>query len=64
MAKHYYYNVDTLEAELRDFEQRFGLTSQAFYEAYQAGIALGDASGHDRFIWADIFREVRRMRHT
>lgn len=57
-----YYTAETLEAELREFEQRFGLSSADFYELYVHNDPPASVPGHDRFVWTDLYREVCRMR--
>lgn len=57
-----YYTVATLEAELQEFEQRFGLPSAAVRAAYEAEVLPDGMTEHDRLVWADLFREFCRMR--
>lgn len=53
-----YYNAATLRADLAGFERRYGMTSAEFF-AYR-GIPES-VDGHDAFVWADLYREWRRL---
>jgi hypothetical protein len=57
-----YYDASSLESVLGAFEERYGLTSEAFYEAHVAGEPLDEISGFHRHAWASFYRNVRRLR--
>ncbi len=49
-------NLERVEAELADFEQRYGLTSQEFWTQYQAGQIADDAD----FVEWNVFCKMRQ----
>lgn len=57
-----YYNAASLERDLRAFEECYGLTSDAFYRAHEKCKAPTRVSMFDRVVWADLYREYRRLR--
>lgn len=57
-----YYTADTLEAELREFEQRFGVRSDEFYVAAMRDEAPESVDPFDRFLWLQTYRDACRLR--
>jgi hypothetical protein len=57
-----YYTAETLEAELRRYEQRFGLDSAAFFAAHTRGEAPEEIDPFDRTVWAQFYRQACRLR--
>lgn len=57
-----YYDGDSLSRALVSFEERYGLNSDAFYEAYvQDGEAIAHVPGFQRHVWASFYRDARRL---
>ncbi len=59
-----YYNRAALDRILRSLEEHFGIASADFYEAYledHDSPILKDVSLWDRHVWADMYRESRRL---
>jgi len=54
--RRYRQRLEHYEDELRQFEQRYGLDSDVFYQRFEAG-ELGDAT--DYFEWASLY-ELRQ----
>jgi hypothetical protein len=59
-----YYTADTLEHELHELEERYGMASQEFFEVYCASDVPPGIPGPDGFRWADTFTELCRLRAT
>jgi hypothetical protein len=57
-----FYDASSLEHVLGGFEERYGLTSAAFYEAHLADAPLEHISGFHRHTWASFYRNVLRLR--
>lgn len=56
-----YYNASTLERDLLAFEDRYSMTSLAFYEAHKRGKVPESVSPFDRVVWSDTYGEHRRL---
>lgn len=56
-----YYTVETLEAELRSYEERYGMPSRDFYEKYVSCPVEG-VSGFESSVWAAAYEDVLRLR--
>ena len=54
---------DDMREELREFEQRYGMTSDEFVARYEAG-DIGDSADNEKeadfIIWASTFEYLRR----
>lgn len=57
-----YYNAETLEGELAEFECRYGMPSADFFEAHLAGSDPDEVDVFDRVVWADLYGVVCRLR--
>ncbi len=57
-----YYDANSLGRVLVSFEERYGMSSDAFYEAHLADERLEHVSGFHRHTWASFYRDVLRMR--
>lgn len=57
-----YYTPQQLAGELADFERRFGVSSEAFVEAYERGESTVAISHFDAFTWATTYGELRLIR--
>lgn len=58
------YNGPGIDRSLEALEQHFGMSSADFYEAYLTdddSPALKAVSLFDRHVWADLYRESRRL---
>lgn len=57
-----YYDSDSLEAILRWFEERHGVSSDDFYEAHLADKDLPEGlTGFNRHAWASFYRDAKRL---
>lgn len=57
------HDIQSLEAELRGYEQRFGMTSEAFYAGYCAGEEPPDDSWvRDWTAWASGYQLLLQRR--
>ena len=57
-----YYDADSLSRTLADFEGRYRLSSEKFYELYLADDdAIAHVPGFHRQVWASFHRDVRRL---
>jgi len=57
-----YYDADSIDCLLRWFEDEYGMSSDAFYDAHLANGALpGALSRFERHTWASFYREAKRM---
>ena len=56
-----HYDTATLSAELRSYEQRSGLSTEALVERYRSGSAPDGISGFDAFEWAATSIELARL---
>jgi len=57
-----YYTAESLEAELRSYEERFGLSSDEFIAKYRTGGIPTTMPYVDGFVWADTYAELCRLR--
>jgi hypothetical protein len=57
-----YYTAESLERELRVFEDRYGIGSQEFYETYRTNEVPPEIPGFEGFVWADTYSELCRLR--
>jgi hypothetical protein len=57
-----YYSSESLEREVREFEERYGLRSEEFVAGRQAGTLPPGLSGFDAFTWAAVYEESCRLR--
>jgi hypothetical protein len=62
MMEKRYYSIESLEGELREFEERYGLRSDDFYRAYLDGTEPSHVETFDRVVWADLYRTLCRLR--
>jgi hypothetical protein len=56
------YSIDSLARDLREFEGRYGMASDDFYETYRTDEVPADIPGFEGFIWADAYQELCRLR--
>jgi hypothetical protein len=57
-----YYDADSIEPVLRWFENRYGISSEEFYEAHVAESPLPDGlEGFHRHCWASFYREAKDL---
>src|SRR5438105_959423 len=56
------YDADSLQRELAVLEDRYGMSSAAFYAARERCETPADVSPFDRVVWADTYREAARLR--
>lgn len=55
-----YYDAQSLARALSTFEERFGLSSEKFYEAYVSdGEGLAGIPGFQQRVWASFHRDAR-----
>lgn len=57
-----HYTVAMLERELRDLEERYGMSSEAFFEIYRVFEVPSNMPGREGFRWADTYSELCRLR--
>jgi hypothetical protein len=57
-----YYSIESLELALRGFEERFGMSSDRFFEIYQSDEVPAEIPGFEGFVWADTYQELCRLR--
>jgi hypothetical protein len=64
MKTKHVYTAASLEHVLGLFEERFGLSTLEFYEAYESGNVerFEHIPRFHRHVWASFYRDVRRMR--
>jgi hypothetical protein len=55
---------DSLESQLHDFEQEFGLKSVDFFRLYKVGDAPEGVPPHERVVWADTCLRWHRIAST
>lgn len=55
-----YYNAESLDRAIREFEREYGMTTAAFYESYSAGNVL-DIPCFAQHVWASFYEDVLRM---
>ncbi len=57
-----YYDLASLSKALGLMEERYGLSSDDFYEAHKIdGPAVAEIPGFHRHLWASLYLDVRRM---
>jgi len=57
-----YYDLSSLSKSLSLFEERYGLSSEGFYEAHKTDSpAVAKIPGFHRHLWASLYLDVRRM---
>jgi hypothetical protein len=56
-----YYSIESLEGELREFEDRFGMSSDRFFETYRTDEVPAEVPGFEGFVWADTYQELCRL---
>lgn len=57
-----FYNADSLSRALAALEERWGISSDEFYEAHRADAdAVAPIPGFTRHVWASIYLDVRRL---
>lgn len=56
------YSIESLEGDLREFEDRFGMSSERFFDAYRTDEVPASIPGFQGFIWADKYQETCRLR--
>jgi len=52
-------DLHAAELELQNYEKKYSLRSEFFYDYYQAGVVEDDGSNSDFHAWAGIF-EIKR----
>lgn len=57
-----YYTVDSLDAEVRAFEERYGMASEAVVIACAADRVPPGVSYFDAAVWVDAYEEAARLR--
>ncbi len=57
-----YYTAQSLEAELRAFETRFGIGSEDFISLYRSDGVPDWMPYFEGFVWADTYTELCRLR--
>ena len=61
MMTRYFYNGASLEHVLGVLEERYGLSSEDFYEAHVAGAPLEHIPRFHQHVWASFYREARTI---
>jgi hypothetical protein len=61
MMEKRYYTVDSLEARLRAYEARYGVSTERLLAAYRAGSHPEGVPGFDAFEWAATSAEMARL---
>jgi hypothetical protein len=56
------YSIESLEGDLREFEARFGMSSERFFDAYRTDEVPVGIPGFEGFVWADKYQEACRLR--
>jgi hypothetical protein len=56
-----YYTAETLALELREYEEQYGMPSDAFLEIYRSSELPPEIHGPDGFRWADTIGELCRL---
>lgn len=57
-----YYDLNSLSKALELLEERYGISSEEFYESHKAdGQAVAEIPGFHRHLWASFYQDVRRM---
>jgi hypothetical protein len=57
-----YYSIESLEAELSAFEERYGLTSEELLVSYRADEVPSHIPSFEAFVWADTYLELGRLK--
>jgi hypothetical protein len=57
-----YYDADSLENGLREFERAYGLDSDALYDLYVANDLPPELPRFQALVWASFVEDVRRLR--
>lgn len=57
-----YLTTQSLEDELRRLEERYGLRTAQFLEAYRQGQVPSRIPGFESFVWAATYRQLGRVR--
>lgn len=56
------YTAESLEGELREYEDRYGMASSDFFAAYRASGVPERVPYFESFVWADTYEELCRLR--
>lgn len=60
-----YYNAYTLRLELDEFERRYGMTSEEHLRLRYGGTGgTPGVPGFDSHVWADTYREWKRLKRA
>jgi hypothetical protein len=57
-----YYTIDSLESELRAYEEEYGLTTDELVRLYRAEEIPTSVPRFEAFVWVDTHQEVARLR--
>lgn len=57
-----YLTTQSLEDELRRFEEQYGLRTAQFLKAYRQGRVPSTIPGFESFVWAATYRQLGRVR--
>lgn len=60
MARHYY-TAESLSAEVREFERRYGTSTEVMREAVRRGNPPAGLSYFDAAVWDDAAEEAARL---
>jgi len=55
------YSARSLRGALRVFEERFGVSTDVFMDAYRSGRSISGISGFYANVWASMAEDVERM---
>lgn len=55
-----YYSAESLDNAVRELEQEYGMTSEAFYARYCAGEAM-EIPQFNQAVWASFHEDITRM---
>jgi len=60
MSTRHYYNAESLDRALREYESEYGMATAAFYERYASGerLELPEFAQH---AWASFYEDILRM---
>lgn len=56
-----FYSVESLEAQIGEFERRYGVASEDFYSDYLADRVPDSVARFDQSVWADAYEELGRL---
>lgn len=56
-----YYNAETLDHAVREFEREYGMASEEFYERRQAEETIMGVPRFVQHVWAGFWEDILRM---